>query len=1017
MKPSICKACAWLLAGALLFTGVPVAGDMLTSETEAPLSDDAEDTSLGLDTAEGTLLADDAADDGAGTHGSADTAGTDDEAGGAFTSDDAETAADTQKAVSAGSAVSALLSDWSPDRYTAYIRPYEDQPRPTASVALSPQSAAVTGGIAPGSALTITDKGTARWIFSVAQAGLYELQFTYRYTDTSQTANAAAGVELNGFYPFGETGSTVFRRLWRDQDTERSRDSRGNDLKSSQVQLTESVTADVPDVSGRTRSCLFYLQAGENTLTLSFNGIPLQLEGVTFKNESVPSYAEYLDGRTPSALPAPHLAYIQAEELIAKNDSVLTAARDRTGPATMPSDPVKLRLNVLDGTAFKTAGQKAVFSFSVPEDGFYSIGIRARQSASEGVRVFRRMTVDGELPFAEAADWGFSYRTDWEYTVLGGDTPYYIYLKAGTHTLEWEAVTGDNGELVYRLQSLIYVLNRMYRRIVMITGVSPDSLRDYSLDKDIPELIPTFQELADTLSALSADAQRITGSKGGQISVLTQLETQLREFIDDPAAIPARLASYASNVSAVSSLMTLLQSQPLSVDYFTIVGCGTPQPETEADFFSALAYHVQAFLATFFNDYVVLDDEAGTAEREINAWFSGGREQAELLKQIIDSEFTPKSGIRVKLELVQVSLTQSYLAGKAPDVVMTVNRGTPVNLAARGVLEELSAFDGYEEVAGWFPQTALLPYTYRGGCYALPTSLSFHMLFTRNDVLEELGLSAPQTWDQLYDMLPVLQRNHMTVGLPYTTMSSSGTIENGLGAKDIFPALLMQKGGNIYNRDLTALALDTPAALRAFKEWTELYTQFGLDMSYDFYNRFRTGEMPVGITAYSMYNQLTASAPEIAGLWDFYPIPGTLRKDGSIDRTEAASGGGAVMVRGADKDAAWTFLYWWVGADAQYRYATETELLMGPASRAAPANCEALQRLPWDSSQLSALTEQLQWLSEIPEVVGGYYTARGIDNAFRNVIFNADNYREALMEQVSSVNNELIRKQREFAAS
>ena len=52
---------------------------------------------------------------------------------------------------------------------------------------------------------------------------------------------------------------------------------------------------------------------------------------------------------------------------------------------------------------------------------------------------------------------------------------------------------------------------------------------------------------------------------------------------------------------------------------------------------------------------------------------------------------------------------------------------------------------------------------------------------------------------------------------------------------------------------------------------------------------------------------------------------------------------------------------------------------------------------------------------QIPEVLGGYYTARGIDNAFRNVIFSGDNYREALQEQIISVNDELKRKQQEFA--
>ena len=914
------------------------------------------------------------------------------------------------------SQMTAQLENWTPDRYTAYVQQYEGEPSPVDTVLLLPQTAVVTGAVAAKDSLEVTGEGSAQWTFDVSLPGLYQLRITYRYTDDTQVNNSSVGMQLNGEYPFGETGSTDLRRLWKDQETDRLQDSQGNDLKAPQVQVLETVTTDVLDVSGRTRSCSFYLQKGENMLNLAFDGAPLILEKLEFYNEQVPSYEEYLAGRTPTDLSMTHLEYLQAEKLYRKNDSVLTAARDRTGPATMPSDPVKLRLNVLDGTYFKTAGQQGVWEFTVPEDGWYTIGIRARQSTSEGVRVFRRLTVDGELPFAEAAAWGFNYDTNWGYHTLGGEEPYYIFLEAGAHTLELEAVTGESGELVRRLQGLIYVLNQMYRRMVMITGTSPDSMRDYDLHEDIPELIPTFEELAEALKTIHADAERITGTKGGQISVLTQMETQLREFVEDPTTIPNRLANYSSNVSAISSLMTLLQSQPLSVDYLTVVGCGTAQPETEAGFFSSMAYHVQAFFATFFNDYVVLDDENSTASQEITVWFSGGREQAELLKQIIDSDFSAPSDIRVKMELVQISLTQAYLAGKAPDVVMAMNRGTPVNLAARGVLEDLTQLEGYDEVEGWFPEGATLPYMYRDGCYALPTSMSFQMLFYRTDVLAELGLSVPQTWEDVYDMIPVLQRSNMTIGLPYTTISSSGTIENGLGAKDIFPALLMQRGGSVYNEAQTKLELDTPEALEAFKEWTEFYTQFGLDMSYDFYNRFRTGEMPIGITAYTMYNQLASSAPEITGLWDFAPIPGTLREDDTIDRTEAASGGGAAMVKGADKEPSWEFLKWWVGADAQYRYAMETELLMGPASRATPANLETLARLPWEDSQLAALQDQLQWIREIPEVVGGYYTARGIDNAFRNVIFNADNYRDALMEQMVSVNDELARKQQEFAA-
>ena len=106
-----------------------------------------------------------------------------------------------------------------------------------------------------------------------------------------------------------------------------------------------------------------------------------------------------------------------------------------------------------------------------------------------------------------------------------------------------------------------------------------------------------------------------------------------------------------------------------------------------------------------------------------------------------------------------------------------------------------------------------------------------------------------------------------------------------------------------------------------------------------------------------MYNQLASTAPEITGLWDFTQIPGTLKENGTIDRTEAASGTAAVMVKGANVSPAWEFLKWWVGADAQYAFAMETELLMGAASRATPANIEALARLPWNEKQIRALAQ------------------------------------------------------------
>lgn len=79
----------------------------------------------------------------------------------------------------------------------------------------------------------------------------------------------------------------------------------------------------------------------------------------------------------------------------------------------------------------------------------------------------------------------------------------------------------------------------------------------------------------------------------------------------------------------------------------------------------------------------------------------------------------------------------------------------------------------------------------------------------------------------------------------------------------------MQNGQNYYNDDASATVFDSETVLDAFKEWTGYYTKYDVPIDYDFYNRFRSGEIPIGIEAYTMYNKLAVAAPKYreCGLW------------------------------------------------------------------------------------------------------------------------------------------------------
>jgi ABC-type glycerol-3-phosphate transport system substrate-binding protein len=283
---------------------------------------------------------------------------------------------------------------------------------------------------------------------------------------------------------------------------------------------------------------------------------------------------------------------------------------------------------------------------------------------------------------------------------------------------------------------------------------------------------------------------------------------------------------------------------------------------------------------------------------------------------------------------------------------------------------------------------------------------SFAMMFYRTDIFGELGVEPPRTWDDFYKVIPVIQRNNMGIGIP--------------ASPSVFVTLLLQKGLGLYNEDLSGTMLDKPEAIDAFKQWTGLYTDYSLDLTFDFYNRFRSGEMPLGIASYTFYNQLSVAAPEIRGLWGMLPVPGTEAADGSINKAETADGTACIILKNCkNKEAAWKLLKWWTSDEIQAQYGRELENIMGPAARYDTASKGAFEKLPWSNKESNNLLEQWKYVTEVPELPGSYYTTRCLEFAFRSVTYSVKgkslkNPREQLYINNRYINEEINRKRIEF---
>jgi len=910
------------------------------------------------------------------------------------------------------------------DTYEAYLKAHEAVKMGTSVI---PVDIAVFEGDgqlqqdASGAPEVYTADGAyTTWTVTVPQAGLYSVQLEY-LTVASRGVDIERELYINGELPFSGADMLRFSRLWIDGGEIR-KDNQGNDIRPSQVEKFEYQTAFCRDDMGyETEPYKFYFAAGENKLSLKAINEPMIIRSLSLVPVSGhQSYEDYLAAQpqvTSSEEAQKWQLTIEGEDAVTRSSPSLYARYDHASPSTVPYDVYHTVLNYIGGDPWNTAGQWIEWEFEVPEDGYYNISVKARQTYQRGALSCRTIYIDGEVPFDDMASVAFSYDTNWKLRTLADDngTPYRFYLNAGKHSIRLEVTLGEMGTILKDMENSIYRLNQIYRKVLVLTGVTPDRFRDYQLNKVYPEVIEAMDLESKRLYKLVDDTVLLTGQKNDRVAVAQTLAVQLEQFVDRHERITQSFSNFKDNITSLGTAMQNMAESKLDVDQIIITGEKAEAKIPGVNFLTSMIHEIRACVASFFVDYNSLGDVYDeNADDVIEVWLVTGRDQSTVLKTMVDDTFTAKTGIKVNVQLVAPdAILNAVMAGIGPDVILSVDGWFAVNYAMRNAVEDLTQFEDFQQVIKPFYQSAIDPLTYddgkHKGVYGLPETQLYSVLFYRTDVLADLGLEIPQTWEDLIAMLPTIQGNNMSVGVPFPDISNvdmSG-----------FNALIYQNGGAIYNEGKTRTVIDSEAGVKAFKLYTSLYNDYGLPTVFDFVSRFRSGEMPIGVGQYSLYNTLTVSAPEIRGLWDFTLYPGTLQEDGTINRSCHANGLCCMMVATDNENVkknAWEFMKWWVSADAQVRFGREMESVLGSSARYATANTEALDQLAWSAEQLVVLKEQQKWAVGFPEIAGGYSTTRHMTNAIRKVINDKDDPRETLLTYTRTINEEIDIKRKEF---
>lgn len=870
-----------------------------------------------------------------------------------------------------------------------------------------------------GVSLMTGEQGRVDWTVSVLEAGFYNISIQY-YPIEGKSSSIERKLMIDGVVPFEEVSYLQFDRIWGNELDHVKQDNRGNDLRPQQVEKPEWREMLLKDSNGYYEEPFrFYLTAGSHTLSFVSQREPMIIRRLKLFQDKEPStYNETLKRYQDEGLRETmgHLVSVQGEDAIVKSSPTLYPQTERSSRAVTPYSPKLIRVNSIGGNNWRLPGNWIEWEIDVPETGLYKLGIKAKQNFVRGIYSTRQLAINGEVPFQEVEHVPFRFKSGYRIEVMGGKEPYLFELKKGKNIIRLEDTLGEFAPLIREVKDSLYNLNAIYRKIVMITGTAPDKYRDYRVDRQIPHLLETFRTESTRLKAISRELRRLSGGSSDSEALLKTMAVQLDEMIKNPDTISRRLTAYKVNTGGLGTWLQKALEMPLQIDEIYAASPDKKFPDSGRGFLAGLKHEAATFAYSFMINYNQIGNVSDkNNQRSITVWIGSGRDQANTLKAMIDETFASRTGINVNLKLVQMNtLLPATLAGQGPDVAMQIDNDIPVNYAMRHAAADLMQFPDFQEVAKSFRPSALVPYTYDKGVYSLPETQTFNMLFYRKDVLKELELDVPQTWDEVYNLLAVLNKNHMKFGMPLTqTPTYPG---QNIPPNPIYAALLLQNGGQFYRNGNKESDLDSRNGVETFKMWTEFYTDYKLERDFDFANRFRTGEMPIGIADYSLYNQLTVFAPEIRGMWGFVPLPGTSQPDGTIRRDTPSGGTGTMILESAkDKESAWEFIKWWTSTETQTKFGREMEALMGASARYPTANIKALDSLPWPVTDYDNLKAQFQWVRGIPEIPGGYFTGRHLQNAFFKVVTGGKTEpREAIIEYVQYIQEEIRAKRKEF---
>lgn len=849
--------------------------------------------------------------------------------------------------------------------------------------------------------------------FAIPENGFadYKIGFKYRIP-AEYSIDVVFDVSLDS-----EASVAYLPKIWTDENIIFKTDKKGNEVESSQIGTERFVFGFLSDYQTPGMQEIVFSKSAGTVVTIKSQYASVEIEEIfIYEYSETVSYSEYKKENSVNLDAVGKNTRIEAEEYSVKSASSIHGS-NLNSIKVYPYNTYKRLINVIEGSYWSQPSQKVMWEFEIEKTGWYNIGFRYTQSGEANKSSYRTIEIDGKTPFSEFEDIAFestnsSYEFKNIYLSDKDGNNYKVYLTEGTHTIALKNSIGDLAEVYYELKAIMTELNDVGLDLQRLTAGTTDANRTWDLELYMPDAVGEIKALQKRIDAAYEKLSEIEGAEASYANNLIFASEQIDKLLENVRTIPNNTellnVGDESATKYVGTVLTKLVSQPLTLDCIYVSG-DDGFDNLSGGFFAT----VKDALIKFCYSYIREEETEFDSEKtKVTVWMSRNMQYVQMLQQLINEGSDELEGLEIDLSVMQdkQKLVLANASGSNPDVVLSVAKDTPFEFAIRNAAKDFTDYEDFEDFyLSQYSLENLVPSTVNGGVYGLTETMDCKLLYYRTDIFEKLNLKVPDTWDDVKQMMTVLLGNSYNFYIP---------LGSSAGFKDYEVTLpfITQNGGTFFAEDGLSTTIGSENTVNGLKEMTDIFTIYSLQKTVpSFYNSFRYGEIPIGISGLGTYIQLLVAAPELNGLWDVAVTPGTVQADGSIKRYQTAASTSCMIFENTKvSNESWQFVKWWLSKDTQLDYAQSMERIYGTSYRYNTANLAAFAELEYPEKVKSVIFEQLEHQKETTRHPANYMVEREISNIWTSVVVDGENLQETVDRAIITVNREIDRKMQEY---